>query len=261
MLLPWLFGALLAALERSPRLRFRRQRLLRRYFTDDVLHALVGFGAGGALAVAYFEATSGWLGAYTGLPGLWESVPGWLAVAVAFVLLDLGNYLAHWLLHRVDWLWELHKVHHSSRELDWLATFRSHPLEQVLRRLLAPAGLILLGAPLGAVMAAAGLFTAWAALNHANLTLPLGSLERALITPRLHRVHHVPEASTKNLGTVFSVWDRLRGTLLLTAPPPAAVFGVPGEVEAYPQTWGRQLLAPLRALPGRSTAPAESRAR
>jgi len=37
--------------------------------------------------------------------------------------LDVGNYFAHYCLHRFDVLWQFHKTHHSSRELDWLANF------------------------------------------------------------------------------------------------------------------------------------------
>src|SRR5262245_22059684 len=72
-------------------------------------------------------------------------LPGWYCGILALISIHLGNYAAHCLLHRYDVLWEIHKIHHSSRLLDWLATFRSHILEQALRRLLAPLMLILVG--------------------------------------------------------------------------------------------------------------------
>ena len=49
---------------------------------------------------------------------------------LALLGLDVGNYFAHYCLHRFDVLWQFHKTHHSSRKLDWLATFRSHIGEQ-----------------------------------------------------------------------------------------------------------------------------------
>jgi len=89
-----------------------------------------------------------------------------------------GTTVAHWLLHRVDFLWELHKVHHSSPTLDWLATFRSHVIEQALRRLIAPVLLIVAGFSTDAVVLAGSLFYAWAAFNHANLRRGCASWSR-----------------------------------------------------------------------------------
>lgn len=234
-------------LERLPRLRFRAARLLRPHLGTDMVYLLTGYAAGGAVAAAYVTDATAWLGALTGLGGLlWASVPTWVQVAAALVALDLGNYLVHWWLHRSDLLWEFHKVHHSSPHLDWAATFRSHLVEQGLRRALAPLALIALGVPPPAVAAAAGIFFAWAVLNHANLRLPLGLLESVLITPRLHRLHHVPATTERNLGTVFSVWDRLRGTLVRADASPQVAFGLPGENTPYPQDWVSQLVAPWR---------------
>jgi len=167
---------------------------------------------------------------------------------LALVAIDLGNYLAHFLLHRYGALWEFHKVHHSSRTLDWLAIFRSHIVEQALRRLIAPALLIIAGFPIKAVVLAGGLFTAWGMLNHSNLKLNLRFLETILITPRLHRLHHVPETEGCNLGTFFTFWDRMRGTFVQAELEETCTFGVAGEVDSYPQGWFPQFVEPVRRL-------------
>src|SRR5262245_36439255 len=134
----------LATAERFSHIRFRPSPLFRRYFPSDVFYLLTGFVAVGAVGVAYVVATSQWIGASWGIPRLASlNLSMWITVPLALVAIDLGNYAAHFLLHRYEALWEFHKVHHSSHMLDWLATFRSHLLEQVLRRLIAPALLIL----------------------------------------------------------------------------------------------------------------------
>ena len=249
--------AVIALLERVRRLRFRPLPVLRPGFASDVVYLLTGYVAGASLALVWVEIGSRLLG-NLGVPRLADArVPPAVCVPFALVALDLGNYAAHWLLHRVDVLWEIHKVHHSSRALDWLATFRSHLLEQALRRLLAPALLIVAGVPLDAVVIAAGLFLAWATLNHSNLGLrSLRFLEPLLVTPRLHRLHHVPRTTERNLGTVFTVWDRLRGTLVVADLEPDVVLGVPGEVASYPQGWLRQLVDPAMRLRRRTGATA-----
>jgi sterol desaturase/sphingolipid hydroxylase (fatty acid hydroxylase superfamily) len=241
-----LAACLAAALERIPRLRFASLSFFRPLFATDVLYLLTGWIALGALGTAAVLGSSAWLGAL-GVPRLAAlELPLWASIPIALVAIDLGNYSAHWLLHRFDPLWELHKIHHSSRRLDWLATFRSHLLEQALRRAVAPLGLILLGVPVPAVAFAVVSFNAWAIFNHSNLAPDLAFLEPLFITPRLHRLHHEPSTSHQNLGTVFSVWDRLRGKLVVAELPPETLFGVPGEADAYPQGFGRQLVEPLR---------------
>jgi sterol desaturase/sphingolipid hydroxylase (fatty acid hydroxylase superfamily) len=241
--------AALALLERVERLRFRPSPFFRPLFGSDVIYLLTGYVAGSSLAIAYVVGATNVLGAL-GVPRPASGLPLWLATPLALVLLDLGNYVAHWLLHRVDVLWEFHKAHHSSPTLDWLAAFRSHLVEQVLRRLLAPLPLIAAGCAPDAVVLAAALFYAWASLNHANLRLPLGFLEPVLVTPRLHRLHHLPRTTERNLGALLTLWDRLRGTLVVTEPAGPERFGIPGELDSYPLGWLRQLVAPVLAMAG-----------
>jgi sterol desaturase/sphingolipid hydroxylase (fatty acid hydroxylase superfamily) len=247
-----LTGLLLAGLERLPALRFRCAPLLRACFASDVVYLLTGFVAGTSLATAYIVSASGLLG-HWGVPRLtMVEMPLWLGAAIALVGLDAGNYAAHWLLHRFDVLWEIHKVHHSSPTLDWLATFRSHLLEQMLRRLIAPLAVIAIGLPLDATLVGAAIFNAWAMLIHSNLALDLRWLEPVLVTPRLHRIHHAPPTSHRNFGTLLVLWDRLlRGRFVDRDVRADVRFGVPGEVDRYPQGWWPQLVAPF----GRRQAP------
>jgi sterol desaturase/sphingolipid hydroxylase (fatty acid hydroxylase superfamily) len=236
---------LLAGLERVPGVFVRPARLWRAHAATDVVYLLTGYVGGASLALAWVAAAGAALDAWTSLGSRWDAVPFGVQVAAALVALDLGNFACHWLLHRVDALWRFHEVHHSSLHLDWLATFRSHLVEQGLRRGVAPALLILLGVPLPAVAVAAAIFVAWSMLIHANVRLPLGALERHLVGPRYHRVHHVPATTERNLGTLFVWWDRLLGTAVASDPPPRAAFGLPQGRLAYPQSWGAQLLAPF----------------
>lgn len=249
MVIPGIVAFVLAVLERFSKAHFKASPFLRHHFLSDVIYLFTGFVAGGSFGAAYFAWASGWVGDYLAIPRLAViDLPWWLLTLVAFVALDLGNYFAHYLLHRFSLLWEFHKVHHSSRTLDWLATFRSHIVEQSLRRLVAPALLILAGFPMKTVALAGGLFLSWAIFNHSNLRLKLHFLETFLITPRLHRLHHCPETESSNLGTVFTFWDRLRGTFLSADASADSLFGIGNEIETYPQGWVDQLIEPLKRI-------------
>ena len=228
--------------ERMPRLRFQPLRFARPSLGTDLLYM-----ASGALGLGLLARTAA-ARLTDGSAPLLEMLSAWpwaLAYALGLVLYDLCAYLTHsLLLHRISWLWRVHAVHHSTLALDWLAAFRAHVIEHALRHLTSAFALVLLGFPPDVVAVVAASFAAWAALGHANLELPLRMLEPVLITPRLHRLHHATSTCDANFGTIFSVWDRLCGTLVsdgATGP-----IGVPGRLDAYPQTWIQQLIEPFR---------------
>jgi sterol desaturase/sphingolipid hydroxylase (fatty acid hydroxylase superfamily) len=251
LLLLGITGLLLAALEQVPQLRFRESSFFRRYFISDVIYLLTGYVAVASLSLSYIILGSSFVGKTIGLPQLASlKLSLWVAVPMALLALDLGQYISHYLLHRYDFLWEFHKIHHSSPVIDWLATFRAHFVEQVVRRIIGPLLLIVAGFPVSAALLAGGIFIAWAEFNHANLKLDLRFLEPVFITPRLHKIHHVPATMERNLGTIFTFWDRLRGTFVRADPGEASarvpVFGN-GEAN-YPQTWATQLVEPIRRI-------------
>ena len=95
---------------------------------------------------------------------------------------------------------------------------------------------------------AVSIFTFWVMLNHSNLNISLGFLDAVVITPKFHRIHHQPATSNRNFGTVFTFWDRLRGTFIAEVADNDPVFGVPEEVDTYPQGWFSQFVEPLRKI-------------
>ena len=121
--------------------------------------------------------------------------------------------------------------------------------EHLFRNIPTQAVLFAIGFSTEAVALALVVYAAFATVGHSNLLLNLGFLEPLFITPRLHRLHHVPATTEKNFGTVFSLWDRLAGSLVSEDTNPEESLGVPGEEETYPQSWWQQLCQPLRGLP------------
>jgi sterol desaturase/sphingolipid hydroxylase (fatty acid hydroxylase superfamily) len=245
-----LLAAVLAllVLERFSWFRFELLPLRRRFAGSDLIYLLtsgVGLSLLAQNLAIRFLAPASTFGDTAAL------------VIASFVLFDLGSYVSHRLLHRFEFLWEVHKVHHSSRHLDWLATFRGHLLEHALRQVFSPVLLIALGIPLSIVAACAAVHGAWSVFVHSNFGARLRFLDPILITPRLHRLHHVATSCEKNFGVGFSIWDRLAGTLT-TAVDIVSPLGVPGELDAYPQTWTAQLIEPFRRwrLSARSAAAA-----
>jgi sterol desaturase/sphingolipid hydroxylase (fatty acid hydroxylase superfamily) len=237
--------AVVALLERVSLLRLRESRFWRPFFFTDVGWYLVAVGVTLAFGPVFEGLAHG--RAALGLPGLELLALSWAGqVVIATLLYDLGAFAAHRLLHRYDLLWRLHKVHHSSRVLDWLATTRAHGLEHLVRGIPVQAALFTLGVPVSALATALAIYAAFATLGHSNLRIGLARVEWLFVTPRLHHLHHVPETTHRNFGTIFTLWDRLFGRLTIREADPGECLGVPGEIDGYPQTWWRQLAQPFR---------------
>lgn len=246
---------LVAALERISTLQFRESRFLRPYFLTDVgwyLSVVMVTIALKPLLERLGDAAEG-----LGVPTIASAdLPLWGLVVISVVLYDLLAFTFHVFLHRLGWLWRLHKVHHSSRVLDWLATTRAHAAEHLFRNIPTQAALIAIGLPVEAVALALIIYAGFATFGHSNLRLDVRFLEPLFITPRLHRLHHVPASTDKNFGTVFSLWDRLAGSLVSKETDAGERLGVPREEETYPQSWWHQLREPFRMSGRLRLAPA-----
>jgi sterol desaturase/sphingolipid hydroxylase (fatty acid hydroxylase superfamily) len=161
-------------------------------------------------------------------------------VLVGLLLFELGGYVYHRLAHAVPALWRLHEVHHSSETMDWLASFRQHPLEIVLVTLAQNAPLVLLGVPLGAhatVLVALKLATVFV---HANVRVPIGPLRFIVATPRFHHRHHQRGGAVANFASFLPFIDALFGSY---SDATSDRFGVERKL---PDSFVGLLLAPLR---------------
>lgn len=135
---------------------------------------------------------------------------------LSFVLLDLVMYAWHYVMHHDDMAWVLHKVHHSDPNLNVTTGLRCHVGELALEVVVRAAFIMAVGVDAATFLVGQGIICLFTLLHHTNTTLPGEKwLSWIIITPRLHRVHHsvLRAEHDSNYGAVFSVWDRLFGTL------------------------------------------------
>ena len=147
----------------------------------------------------------------------WLAVPGWLAVVIAVVVLDLAIYLQHVIFHHVPVLWRLHRMHHADVEIDVTTGLRFHPVEIILSMLIKLAVVAAIGAPALSVLVFEVLLNATSMFNHSNVRLPTrldAALRWLVVTPDMHRVHHsaIRRETDSNFGFNLPWWDRLFGT-------------------------------------------------
>ncbi len=152
------------------------------------------------------------------------NLPVWIELLLAVMLLDfVAQFVVHYLLHRVKWMWKFHLVHHSDTKVDATTGTRHHPGDYILRETFALIAIILGGMPLAyyLVYRIASIFFTY--FSHANIALPIW-LDKAMsvifITPNMHKFHHHFERpwTDTNFGNIFSLWDRAFGTFIYDDP-------------------------------------------
>ncbi|MCK5698157.1 MAG: sterol desaturase family protein [Gammaproteobacteria bacterium] len=172
---------------------------------------LRGLFPAAAVGVAIFAEHHGW-----GLLNYYD-IPLLFAVLITIISMDFIIYLQHIMVHAVPLLWRLHRVHHADLDYDVTTGARFHPLEIILSMLIKCATIIVLGAPVVAVVIFEVILNALAMFNHANVGLPKlldAFLRWFIVTPDMHRVHHSVEEdeTNSNFGFNLTCWDRLFGT-------------------------------------------------
>jgi sterol desaturase/sphingolipid hydroxylase (fatty acid hydroxylase superfamily) len=230
-------------LERRPGLRFRRLSSPRPYLATDVVW--YGFAvAATALSVYVLRPVFSQL-AINSLAREVALLPVAVKLLLGLVIFDFVSFAVHVGLHRSDALWNVHKVHHSTLELDGFATTRSHMLENLARFVPGQLVLFLIGMPASVVAPTVAIAAIYGVSNHSNLDIKAPWIEGVLVTPRLHRRHHVPATTTSNYGAIFTVWDRAFGSLVRRDTTDDERYGVPGEIRTYPQRFSQAVRQPL----------------
>ncbi|MBO6940401.1 MAG: sterol desaturase family protein [Deltaproteobacteria bacterium] len=241
------------------------QKQLRRGLGWDVVHLVFN---GHFLGVILFGIATrwllppldGWLAAHGWTDAIYRNAasgwPFWAQILVALFAVDFLQWCVHNLLHRVPWLWETHKCHHSVEdgEMDWIVSFRFQWTEVVVYRMVLYLPLAWFGFATEAVLFHAIFGTLIGHLNHANLDLSWGPLRYLFNSPNMHIWHHDYEGdskTTKNFGIIFSCWDWIFGTAYLPDEPPKKL-GFPG-VERFPKNFFVASAWPLtRVIPSKA---------
>lgn len=158
-----------------------------------------------------------------------------LTYIIAFIALDFAGYWVHRIAHEYNFFWNNHIIHHSSEEFNLACALRQSisSIVKIFAIFLLPAAVLGVPGQVIAIVAPLHLFAQfWYHTQHID---KMGFLEKIIVTPSHHRVHHAinPEYLDKNYSQIFIIWDKLFGTFQeeLREKPP--VYGITRPV----QTW------------------------
>lgn len=177
-----------------------------------------------------------------------------------FIVSDFTRYWLHRFLHTIPFLWEFHKVHHSAKVLNPLTFYRVHPIENLLFgfRYSLSIGLVtgvfiyFFGSKIGIVeVLGANIFififsSIGANLRHSHIQLAyFAFLEKWLISPKQHQIHHCKRHFDRNYGGYLAIWDRVFGTLTLSKQVKTLKFGIRKEQMSDYNSLSKILLFPF----------------
>ncbi len=174
-----------------------------------------------------------------------KNLPIVVQVVLIMIVADLTQYWVHRSFHRIRWAWPFHAIHHSTRDMDWLAGSRLHVVDTIVTRGLILVPLFVIGFAEQALYIWLGIVAAQATFIHVNMNVRLRWIEQLLVTPRFHHWHHAVKPIDKNFAVHFPWIDRLFGTYHLPAdgswPLEVGIKGDP-----VPAEFGSQLTWPFK---------------
>jgi alkylglycerol monooxygenase len=174
----------------------------------------------------------GWLVNHLAIVHVQNSI---LTFVIAFVALDLAGYWVHRIDHEYNFFWNSHIIHHSSEDFNLACALRQSisSIVKIFAVFLLPAAL--LGVPEKVVIIVAPLHLFAQFWYHTQHIDKMGFLEKIIVTPSHHRVHHAINAEylDKNYSQIFIIWDKLFGTFQEERKENPPVYGITRPV----QTW------------------------
>lgn len=178
--------------------------------------------------------------------------PLWARLLVFLVIIDFVQWFTHTLLHRYDFLWNFHKVHHSVKEMGFAAHLRYHWMEPVLYNSMKYIPLAIIGGFTAKDIALVHFFNITIGhLNHANINWDYGFFKYILNNPKMHIWHHAKELPIErrkgvNFGITLSIWDYIFKTNYIPHSGRNIEIGFTGD-EQFPKDFLNQEIYPLNS--------------
>jgi sterol desaturase/sphingolipid hydroxylase (fatty acid hydroxylase superfamily) len=154
---------------------------------------------------------------------------------LAFIGTDFAYYWTHRWNHEINLMWNRHIIHHSSEEYNLACALRQSisGIFQVYFFLYIPLAIIGIPSEVMNLVLPLHLFAQF--WYHTRLINKMGFLEKILVTPSHHRVHHAinDEYLDKNYASIFIFWDKIFGTFQPEIDTVTAVYGVKKPVKTW----------------------------
>jgi sterol desaturase/sphingolipid hydroxylase (fatty acid hydroxylase superfamily) len=217
-------------------------------FFNFFLFSLIGFNALSNIGVDAFNHFLGLFGIHNIISISVQSWPEWTQLILLFVVADFIQWNTHRLLHRVPWLWQFHKVHHSVEEMGFAAHMRYHWMENIVYKSILYIPLTMIGFGIDDFFIVHIVAVAIGHFNHSNIYITWGPLKYLLNSPAMHIWHHakqVPQGVGVNFGISLSIWDYIFKTAYIPKEGRDIALGF-DDMETFPKSFLKQSIYPFK---------------
>ena len=197
----------------------KSQKIFRKGFWIDIIYMFFNFFLFSIIIVGFYEAFNKLLYDLSGIASNsialidLSTFSQISQLIIFFITLDFFQWLTHIMMHRFDFLWKFHKVHHSVKQMGFAAHFHYHWMENILYKPLKVFAVMLIGGfePEQAYLVHFLTITI-GHLNHSNIKLSYGALKYIFNNPIMHLHHHASSSSNNfktgvNFAISLSIWD------------------------------------------------------
>ena len=176
----------------------------------------------------------------------WGMLP---SLAVTIATAEFCCYWVHRLAHAAkdsrhfDWLWRLHRTHHSESYVNVVLVFRVNPFWPFVMPLPWVAGFFAYAGQTEAAALAIFMFSMWGLVTHSHFRWDdalrrrpafgpaFRAVEHVIVSPGIHHSHHgygKDGGNFRNYGIMLSIFDTLFGSLHIPSGRPFR-YGLPGK--------------------------------
>lgn len=228
----------------------KHQGVFRKDFWLDVFYMFFNFFIFGTFISGFYALTSSLFKSIGIVPDTLvliniKELPVVYQLILFFVINDFVQWFTHILLHRFDFLWKFHQIHHSVKEMGFAAHLRYHWMENIFYKPLKTLVVMVLGGfqPEQAYIIHFAAITI-GHLNHANLNITWGPLKYIFNNPVMHLYHHaytLPKERKHgvNFGISLSLWDYIFKTNYIPKTDKNLEIGFKGDDKIPADFWNQ----------------------
>ena len=167
---------------------------------------------------------------------IWDIPSNWYTLIILFVATDFAYYWAHRMSHEINLFWSGHVVHHQSEDYNLSVALRQSSFQVIWTSAFYFPLAIIGFRPIDFALMAA-LTTLYQFWIHTELIGKMGFIEKFMVTPSHHRVHHGrdPKYIDRNHGGAFIIWDMMFGTYQEEEETPT--YGITSPVRSWNPVW------------------------
>lgn len=173
-----------------------------------------------------------------------------LQVFIMFIIQDFCEFWAHYFLHRFDFLWAFHKIHHAQETLGAGSTRRFHFVEMFVFKPIIYIPFAMIGySATDYFLFQITVQNVWGFFTHTNIKVKWGILNYIINTPESHSWHHaknIPRHYGVNYASILNIWDLLFGFYYVPSDK-KPILGVPDQKEV-PNTFLKQMIYPFKLI-------------